>query len=103
MPTWNISKGFFGMGQGWKDERILKYDYNNGFENLKIYNFCLKMHLSNSTKEIKSKDGARFVPLLVYSSPDYATRKVIKYSANKTYWFIVISIVYFEMKNAIYM
>ena len=61
------------------------------------------MHWLNSTKEIKSKDGARFEPLLVYSSPDYATRKVIKYSANKTYWFIVISIVYFEMKYAIYM
>ena len=81
---------------------------------LKSVTFARKMHLSNSTKEIESKDVARFEPttekciyqfpqkrekkrkdgarfepttnsLLVYSSPDYATRKVIKYGTNKTY------------------
>ena len=41
----------------YKDERILKYDYNNGFENFKIYNFCQK-----NAKFHKSKTGAWFEP-----------------------------------------
>ena len=44
---------------------LLKSDYNYGFENFKILKnltFAPKIHLRNSTKQIKSKTFARFEP-----------------------------------------
>ena len=37
----------------YKDEMILKYDYNNGSENFKIYNTCPKNALKNFYKRDK--------------------------------------------------
>ena len=52
------------------------------------YNILSKTHSYNSTKEIKSKTCVRFESathrLLVYSSTDLATWKVIKYISHKT-------------------
>ena len=39
----------------YKEEGILKYDYDQGFEISKSVTFALKMHLQKATKEIKVK------------------------------------------------
>ena len=74
----------------YKDERILKYDYNHGFRNFKICNICPKNAFIKSHKGEKSKTYARFEPmtyrLLNHPSTDRATWKDIKLSTNKTKW-----------------
>ena len=49
-----------------KDDRILKNNYNHGFKNFKIY--MPQKCIYNIPQEIKSKTGARFEPLLAYTS-----------------------------------
>ena len=46
----------------YKDEKIAKSDYNQGFKNFKIYNICPK-NIWNSTKEIKGKTPASSIPI----------------------------------------
>ena len=41
-----------------KDDRILKNNYNHGFKNFKIYNICPKNPFIKFHKEIKSKSAA---------------------------------------------
>ena len=49
-----------------KDDRILINDYNHGFKNFKIY--MPQKCIYKIPQEIKSKTGARFEPLLAYTS-----------------------------------
>ena len=60
----NIFRCYETPGNNYKDERILKSDYNHGFKNFKLYNISPKIQLWNSSKKkkIKTKTGARFEP-----------------------------------------
>ena len=86
----------------YKDDRIPKFDYYDGFKNFKIDNFCLKVQAQNSAKEIKSKQGRRFEPAthrLLFACPltDYLREELTSYEQIKT----IIFIVYFERKYVV--
>ena len=70
----------------YKEEKILKYDYNHGFKNFKIYKYAF-IKIDKGDKKLNPCNVRTAIHrLLDHPSIDWATRKVAKFSAIKTYY-----------------